>query len=67
MRRFKVWIDCDHAASDGHEDIVEMPDNATDEECDAECHDALDALLGNHYDTGWNEITEKAEDEKHTS
>jgi hypothetical protein len=57
MRRFHVWCnDSDH--------IVEMPDDATKEECDEACKDALDDMIGTVCDTGWNELAEGEEPPK---
>lgn len=50
MRKFIVWADVRRVE---HE--VEMPDTATDEECEEACSDTLNTLIGNG-DTGWNEV-----------
>jgi hypothetical protein len=54
MRRFRVWC------NDAHHHIV-LPDDATDDACEAACADALDALIGSTCDTGWNEVDEHGE------
>lgn len=59
MRRFEVFAGCSHREMDTH--IVEMPDTATDEECEEACREILDTLIGNNFDTGWNELEKKAE------
>lgn len=61
MRRFEVWADCQHAQNRNRDpkNVVEMPDDATDEECDAACQDLLDTLIGNNFDTGWNELDDE--------
>ena len=56
MRCFEVWLDKNLAGVEPDIVIVEMPDNATDAECEAECMEALDVLIGNNLDTGWREI-----------
>jgi len=59
VRRSIVWALCNHASQsrEGQGEItIEMPDNATDEECEEACADALDTLIGNEFDTGWNEV-----------
>lgn len=38
---------------------VELPDTATDAECDKACGDVLDTMIANELDTGWNEILPK--------
>lgn len=50
MRRFVVWAEVRYSK---HE--VELPETASDEECEAACRYALDTLIGNG-DTGWNEL-----------
>ncbi len=57
MRRFEVWLDKQVAGGDPSIEIVEMPDNATDEECEEACRDCLDTMIGNLLDTGWNELS----------
>lgn len=52
MRRFVVWAEIRKSEVE-----IEMPDNATDEECEAACSDALETMIGNG-DTGWNEVHE---------
>lgn len=54
-RTFLVWARCNHR--DGPEQMVEMSDDATDEECEKACADAIDTLIGNEFDTGWNELS----------
>ena len=56
MRRFKVYINCWHASSEGYEEILAMPNKATKDECDELCASALDDLIANHMDCGWVEI-----------
>lgn len=55
MRVFRVWLDRQVPGCDPYEETIEMPDDATDEECDDACRDCLDTMIGNHLDTGWNE------------
>lgn len=52
-RKFYVWAEVRESSC-----VIEMPDDATDEECDAECVDALDSLIGGG-DTGWNQVTDE--------
>ena len=56
MRRFVVFAHCRCARSDGAEVIVELPDGTPDDECDSACSDMLETLIGNEFDTGWNEL-----------
>lgn len=50
MRTFLVWVG-------NSEEEVEMPDDASDLDCNAQCEAVLEIMLGN-LDSGWNEITE---------
>lgn len=49
-RRFVIWAEVRFA-----EHTLEMSSDATDEECEAACQEALDTLIGNG-DTGWAEL-----------
>lgn len=55
-RKFQVWCNCNHAGSEPEETTIEMPADATDAECDEMCRDALNQLIANEFDTGWDEI-----------
>lgn len=59
MRKFRVWL-CKNIMVLGDqnktEEIIELSDDATDEECDEACKDVLDTLIANELDTGWEEI-----------
>lgn len=57
MRKFKVWLDKSIVGVGPYEELVEMPDNATDEECTSACLDCLDTMISNHIETGWEEVT----------
>jgi hypothetical protein len=37
-------------------EIVEMPDDATDEECDEACRECLESMIDNNLYTGWDEL-----------
>lgn len=50
MRKFDIWVENDT-------ETLEMPDTATDAECEAACRDILEVMLGN-IDSGFNEIKE---------
>ena len=56
MRRFKVWLDKNIPGVETSYETVEMPDDATDEECEEECASCLDTMIGNVLDTGWEEV-----------
>lgn len=56
MRRFRVWLDVQVSGKDSVEETIEMPDDATDEECREACLDCLDAMISNELDTGWSEL-----------
>ncbi len=54
MRRFVVFARCNHGC--GEEVILEFEDTDTDAHCECECADACNTLIGNSFDTGWNEL-----------
>ena len=56
MRRFEVYLDVQVPGKDVTVDVVEMPDTATDAECQEACRDCLDTMIGNELDTGWREL-----------
>jgi len=58
MRRFEVWLDRCVPGVMTDTDIVELPDDATEEQIQEVCMDSLDTLIGNNLDTGWREIDE---------
>jgi hypothetical protein len=51
-----VWLDKNISGVEADEEIVEMDDDATDEECEEACADALDQMIGSVLDTGWEEL-----------
>lgn len=55
MRTFKVWLVTPRNGSKNYE-TVEMPDDASDDECEAECKECLEAMIGSVLDSGWEEI-----------
>jgi len=55
-RRFKVYVDCGHAGSTPHEQIIEFDAGTSSEEIDATCEEVLNTLIGNYLYTGWDEI-----------
>lgn len=61
MRRFRVWLDRQVTGWEASEEEVEMPDDATDEECREACLDCLNTMISNELDTGWEEITDGSE------
>lgn len=56
MRRFLVYLDKQVPGLDPSREVVEVPDNASDEEVDEACRDVLDTMIGNELDTGWVEL-----------
>ena len=56
MRRFRVWLDRQVPGLSASEEVCEMPDDATDKECEEACADVLQVMIGNELDTGWEEI-----------
>lgn len=56
MRRFKVWLDKNVVGAMPSCEIVEMPDDATDADCQEACSDALQTMISNELDTGWREL-----------
>ena len=55
-KRYRVWLDKNFAGSQPSEEIIEMPENATDEECASICANCLETMISNELDTGWEEI-----------
>lgn len=55
MRRFRVWLGKNLPQVPIEYENVEMPDDATDEECDEACKDRLDSMMQNSLDMGWSE------------
>ena len=55
-RRFRVWLDVQVPGKDPSYELVEMPATATDKECNEACADALDTMISNELDTGWDEL-----------
>ena len=56
MRRFRVWLDVQISGEEAKEEIVEMPDDATDKECQEKCKGCLEDMIATYLETGWNEI-----------
>lgn len=56
MRRFTVWLDKMILGVDTVRELVEMPDCATDEQCNVACRETLDVMIGNELDAGWDEL-----------
>lgn len=55
MRRFEVWLDKGVVGAKVLTCTVEMPSDASDDECDEACRAALDSLI-EQLDTGWLEL-----------
>lgn len=51
-----VYLDKNIAGCEPIEEIIEMPFDATDKECQEECENCLNTMISNELDTGWNEI-----------
>lgn len=56
MRRFEVYLDRKIPGVGPETCIVEMPDSATDSECEEACRESLDGLIGNELYSGWDEL-----------
>jgi hypothetical protein len=56
MRRFEVYLDVQVPGKEASVEIVEMPDSATDAECEEACRECLDTMIANELDTGWREL-----------
>ena len=56
MRRFYVWLDRGVPGEDAIRSRVELPDETSDEACEAACRCMLEVLIGNELDTGWDEL-----------
>jgi hypothetical protein len=63
MRRFIVWANCNHVSGDRDRDIndeiLEFEDGVADDTIELECVDCLDTMIGNNFDTGYNELSEE--------
>lgn len=55
MRRFRVYV---NSSGGGDSEIVELPDDVTEEQIAKKCGAAMDALLSN-LDSGWHELEEE--------
>lgn len=55
-RRFRVWLDKKVVGRARYYEVVDMPDDASDEECDVECLQTLETMISNELDTGWEEL-----------
>lgn len=56
MRRFRVWLDVQVPGKEPSEEIIELPDSASNAKCDEACADCLETMIANELDTGWEEI-----------
>jgi len=54
MRCFRVWLK--YGRSPTEQSLIELPDSATDEECEFACKQALDNMIASWIDTGREEI-----------
>jgi hypothetical protein len=59
MRKFRVWLDVQVAGKDPEEEILEFPNDATEEQIREACSECLDTMIANELDTGWDEILPK--------
>lgn len=59
MRKFIVYLDKGCVGRSPIEETIELPDSATDEECDEACRDCLQTMIGNEIDSGWHEVVPK--------
>ena len=63
-RRFEVYLDLKFPGEDPITEIVEMPFDATDAECETACEECFDSLIDNCTYGGWDEIEEDYNNEK---
>ncbi len=56
MRRFTVYLDKKLAGVEIIKETIEFPDNATEEEIEADCKECLNAMIENDLYTGWYEL-----------
>ncbi len=61
-RRFLVFAGCNHREMD--EVTLEFSNGETDAQIEEACADVLDTLIGNNFDTGWNEVTEPEDEDE---
>ncbi len=59
MKKYVVWAksgcSCDH----GEEIELEFEDSESEGVCEAACADAVDTMIGNNFDTGWDLVEEE--------
>lgn len=55
-RVFRIWLDKMFAGSQPSYTVISLPAGTSDSEAQAECAAALDTLIGNELDTGWEEL-----------
>jgi hypothetical protein len=56
MRKFKVWAGCGHSGVEPHEVEMEFDGGTPQKEIDRDLQDCVDTLIGNYFDTGWEEV-----------
>lgn len=59
-RIFRVWLNQNIAGLKPTVTYISIPSESggvpTDDRCELECREALDTLISNELDTGWEEI-----------
>jgi hypothetical protein len=63
MRYFKVWLDKNVTGVHATYIVVNVSDDASEKECNKICEDALNILIENELDTGWEEINKEEADD----
>jgi hypothetical protein len=55
VKKYRVWArSC--GPKSGAEEILELPDDATEEEIFEACHACLEAMIENELESGWEEV-----------
>ncbi len=55
-RKFIVHASCNCAMAPGNYEIIEVD---AGEDADVECAELLDHMIGNEFDTGWNQASDE--------
>ncbi len=65
MKRYEVWAKCPShpRCSAGESVVLEFEDTESEGVCEAACADAVDTMIGNCFDTGWNLLEDGEEPE----
>ncbi len=54
MKRYKVWARSNCLCEHGEEIELDFEDDTPQKDIEAECEDAMNTIISNEFDTGWN-------------